>query len=122
LAEARGFAAKAVEFLAVAEDALERGQFTAAAGNAVHAGIMGADAITGVRSASRWSGEHAQAATHLAKAGPEGDRAAPHYRRLLELKPRAEYDPAPIRRTDAEGAVRAAKRLVDIARHVLEAL
>jgi hypothetical protein len=117
--EAAAFLAKAQEFLRAAQDSLELGNNTAAVGNAVHAGILAADVITSTRSRAVWRGEHAQAPAHLEAAGEDGKQAARHLRRLLPLKTRAEYDPAPMRATDATAAVRGATRMVAIARETL---
>ena len=88
----------------------------AAAGNAVHADIGAADAITAARAAAVWKGEHSQAPAHLEKVGgEEGRKAAPHLRRLLPLKNRAEYDPDPIAAPEVKAAVTAAGRMVRIA-------
>jgi hypothetical protein len=82
----------------------------------VHAGIGAADAITAVRAAVVWKGEHSQAPAHLEKVGgDEGRKAAPHLRRLLPLKNRTEYDPELIAATEAKTAVTAATRMVRIA-------
>ena len=113
--DAAAYLAKAGEFLRAANDSLELGNNTAAVANAVHAGILAADAISAVRSREVWRGEHAQAASHLEAAGDEGKLAARHLRRLLPLKTRAEYDPAPIRAADAKGAVSSAERMMTIA-------
>lgn len=111
--EAQGYLDKAREFLRAAGDSLELGNYTAAVGNAVHAGIAAADAISAARARTVWRGEHAQAAKHLESAGTEGKAAARHLRRLLPLKTRAEYDPAPMRVTEARAGVQAAERIVD---------
>ncbi|MGO8873554.1 MAG: hypothetical protein ACLQPH_19540 [Acidimicrobiales bacterium] len=88
----------------------------AAAGNAVHAGIGAADAITAARAAVVWKGEHSQAPAHLDKVGGEdGRKAAAQLRRLLPLKNRAEYDPDPISVSEAKAAVTSAARMVRIA-------
>jgi hypothetical protein len=92
----------------------------AAAGNAVHAGIGAADAITAARAAVVWKGEHSQASAHLEKVGgAEGRKAASHLRRLVPLKNRAEYDPDPISVSEAKAAVTAAVRIVRIAEQVV---
>ncbi len=112
---ADAYLVKASEFLRAAEDALYLANHSAATGNAVHAGIAAADAIAAVRSGSIWRGPHDQASLHLERAGTEGKQAARHLRRLIPLKTRAEYDPAPIRAADARAAVTAAERMVRIA-------
>jgi hypothetical protein len=121
VADARAYLDKAREFLRGAEDSLALGNRVAAAGNAVHAGIGAADAITAARAAVVWKGEHSQAPAHLEKTGgAEGKKAAPHLRRLLPLKNRAEYDPDPIAVAEAKAAVTAAVRIVRIAEQVVE--
>ena len=120
-ADARVYVDKARKFLRAAEDSLELGNRVAAAGNAVHAGIGAADAITAARAAVVWKGEHSQSPAHLEKVGgDEGRKAAPHLRRLLPLKNRAEYDPEPISATEAKAAVTAAVRMVRIAELVVK--
>lgn len=84
VAESRAYLAKAEEFLRAAADSHALGNNVAAVGNAVHAGIAGADAIAGARSGTVWRGEHGQAAAHLETAGgADGRTAARHLRRLL---------------------------------------
>ena len=120
-ADARAYLDKAREFLRAAEDSLELGNRVAAAGNAVHAGIGATGAITAVRAAVVWKGEHSQASAHLEKVGgDEGRKAATHLRRLLPLKNRAEYDPEPISATEAKAAVTAAARMVRIAEQAVK--
>jgi len=115
VSEAAAYLAKAGEFLRAAKDSLELGNNAAAVGNAVHAGILASDAISAARSRTVWRGEDSQAPAHLEASGEEGNQAARHLRRLLPLKTRAEYDPAPIRAVDAKAAVNAADRMVAIA-------
>jgi len=97
LSDARVFLDKAREFVRAAQDSLELANNTAAVGNAVHAGILAADAISAVRTRTVWRGEHAQVAGHLETAGEDGKLAARQLRRLLPMKTRAEYEPTPIR-------------------------
>ena len=73
-ADARAYLDKAREFQRAAEDSLGLGNRVAAAGNAVHAGIGAADAITAARAAVVWKGEHSQAPAHLEKVGGEEGR------------------------------------------------
>lgn len=51
----------------------------------------------------------------LELAGSEGKQAAGQLKRLIPLKTRAEYDPAPLRSSDADSAVKAAERMLEIA-------
>ena len=113
--DARSYLEKAQEFLRAAQYSLELSSYTAAVGNAVHAGIAAGDALSAARTRTVWRGEHAQAARHLEGAGDEGRHAARQLRRLLPMKTRAEYDPAPMKAADARTAVQAAERMVALA-------
>jgi hypothetical protein len=113
------YLAKAHEYLEAAEDALGRGNFVAAAGNAVHATIAAADAVASVRLGSRWKSDHPGAATHVAAAGREGEQCAASLRRVLPLKHQAEYDPMPMAPAKASGAIRAATQAVAAADRTL---
>jgi hypothetical protein len=114
-AEASAYLDKASEFLQAAQDSLGLRNYVAATGNAVHAGIAAADAISAAMVGSVWAGEHSVAARHVESTGPAGQKAAPQLRRLVALKNRAEYDPKPIPAADARAALEAAERLVQIA-------
>jgi hypothetical protein len=113
---------KAREYLRAATDSLALDNRVAATGNAVHAGIAAADAIAASVVGAVWAGEHNQASVHVEKAGAEGRRAATQLRRLLPLKTKAEYDPAPIGQAEARAAVKAAERIVAIAERVAVAV
>jgi HEPN domain-containing protein len=118
--ETRQFIGKAEEFLETATAALAVSRFNAAAGNAIHAGINAVDAILGSRSGERASGQDHGQAVALVRAVPKvGKDAANLLGRLLPLKTKAEYDPAPVSATDAGQAVEQATRLVEIARSVV---
>jgi len=120
-ADARAYLSKAKEFLQAASDALEHQNFTATAGNAVHAGIAAADAVSAMKAGVVWVGEHSQAARHLESVGgAEGRQAGRQLRHLIPLKNRAEYDPTPMSRADAQAANRAAERIVAIAQAVTD--
>ena len=115
-ADARSYLNKAREFLRAAEDSLELWNRVAAAGNAIHAGIAAADAITAARAAVVWKGEHSQSPAHLERVGGDDRRkAAAQLRRLKPLKDRAEYDPEPISAAETKAAVTSAARMVRIA-------
>jgi hypothetical protein len=119
-ADARAYLAKAEEFLQAATDSLGRSNFVATTGNAVHAGIAAADAVSAARAGVVWTGEHGQAAGHVEKVGgDDGRQAARQLRQLLPLKNRAEYDPSPTSETVAKSAHRAAERIVTIAQRVI---
>lgn len=119
-AEAREFMAKAEEWLDTAIDALGQERFTAATGNAIHAGINAADAICGTRLGERSSAEsHLDAVALLRSVPLDGVGAANHLSRLLQKKHKAEYDPHPISSRDATAAVKQAEQLLTIARRVV---
>jgi hypothetical protein len=122
-ADARAYLAKAKEFLQASTDSLGHGNLVATAGNAVHAGIAAADAISAARAGVVWSGEHSQAANHLEKAaGADGRQAARHLRRLIPLKNQAEYDPIPMSAAAAREGHRAAERIMAIAERVVASM
>ena len=69
LNHAKNYLKKAEEYLASAEDNLIADRFTAAAGNAIHAGINAKDAIATALTGSTTKGrDHATAATELRQA------------------------------------------------------
>ena len=113
--ETRQYMEKARQFLWAAEDTMKEGLHTAAAGNAIHAGISAADALSGAVLEWRWAGEHDQAPAFLESIGNAGKDAAKRLRRLLSYKTKAEYDSAPISKKEAETALRAAQSLVQLA-------
>jgi hypothetical protein len=101
-------------------DSLALGNYVAATGNAVHAGIAASDVIAACRGGTVWKGEHAQAGRHLESVGgSDGRRASTQLRHLVPLKNRAEYDPVPVTKSEAQRAVQAAQRIFAIADQVL---
>jgi hypothetical protein len=117
--DARAYLGKAIEFLEAAETALAIQHFSAAVGNACHAGISAADAISAARLGKVWKDGHSGAVDHVKQAGAEGKQVATQLRRLLKLKARAEYDPKPSSEAHATSAVTAAQRIRDYAAAVL---
>lgn len=117
--DARRHLDKAREFLTAAGLEYERELFTAAASSAVLAGINAKDAIC-LRLTGRTgkSDDHRAAVPELAAAGPGGKALESTFRRLLGLKTSAQYQAAPIGRTDATKALQWATRMVDTARDV----
>lgn len=107
---------QAEEYLRAAQHSLSIGDFNAAAGTAVDAGINAADAVAGMNLGQRWKGPHEQAAEFVAKAGGEGKEIARELRRLLPLKTQSHYDAAAVTETKARTAVTAAERAVAVAR------
>ena len=66
---AKSFLTKAEQYLASAEDNLEVGRYTPAAGDAIHAGISAKDAIlTALTGATTKGRDHASAAKELGRA------------------------------------------------------
>jgi hypothetical protein len=118
--DGRLYLSKAAEFLQASNDSLALDNRVAAAGNAVHAGIAAADAIAACRAGAVWKGEHSQAAGYLETVGgADGRKASAQLRRLLPLKTRAEYDPAPVTDSEARRAVQAAQRMFAVAEQVV---
>lgn len=117
--EAAEHLAKAVQFFAVAEFALEAGMTDAATSNAVLAGIRASDAICAMRTGrySRAKG-HAEAVALVRQAGPEGRTAATLLSRLLAVKSKAQYDTTMISSDAAQRAVEGARKLMTLARQV----
>jgi hypothetical protein len=107
---------QAEEYLRAAQHSLSIGDFNAAAGTAVDAGINAADAVAGMNLGQRWKGPHEQAADFVAKAGTEGKEIARELRRLPPVKTQSHYDAAAVTQAKARAAVAAAERAVAVAR------
>lgn len=121
-AQVRAYVGKAEEYLSAAETELEADRPIAATSLAIHAGINGGDAVTGVRLGVRAAGQdHDEAIRLLETAGPDGNDVAKNLGRLLPMKTRAEYEPDQIPRVDAVRAVDHARRIVDVAKRVAAA-
>ena len=118
--QARAHLAKAEEYLAAAQKALEDDAYSAAGGTAVLAGINAADCVAGLLLGSRWNGPHEQAAAHLSHAGEEGRAVAAHLRKLLRKKTQAHYETKALTAAEAQLLVQAAARTVSTARLVEE--
>jgi hypothetical protein len=119
-AQARQYLVKAEEFLAVAEDCLSASRYVAATGNAVHAAINVADAVSGIRTRQRAAAsDHGAAVDLLRLAGGDGKEVAKQLSRLLPLKTEAEYDPDQVPRPTATKAVESAQRAVAVARRAV---
>ncbi|MGI9028589.1 MAG: HEPN domain-containing protein [Ilumatobacteraceae bacterium] len=107
---------QAEEYLRAAEHSLDAGDFNAAAGTAIDAGINAADAVAGMNLGRRWKGPHEQAAQFVAGAGIDGRDVAKELRRLLPLKTQSHYSSQSVTRSKATGCVEAARRAVAVAR------
>lgn len=107
--DSKGFLGKAVEFLEAAKWSLDQNFLAPAVGNAVHAGISGADALCAAKAGETSSSEHADA---VAKVRHHDVQVARCLSRLLKMKTRAEYDPQEPSPQQAKEAVESAERLV----------
>lgn len=123
LNHAKAFLNKAEEYLASAEDNLAAKRHTAAAGDAIHAGISAKDAIvTALTGATGKGRAHAAAAGELKTALGKRAGAANAERALRELlsaKGDVEYGTALLTATKAEPLVRRARSLVGLAREIV---
>jgi HEPN domain-containing protein len=119
LNHAKAFLRKAEEYLASAEDNLVAERYTAAAGDAIHAGICSKDAIvTALTGATRKGKDHAAAARELKTALGKRDDALAAEKALRELigaKGDVEYGTALLTATKAEPLVRRTRSLVELA-------
>jgi hypothetical protein len=116
IANALVFLAKAQELSRSADDALLDERFATTTLDAVHAGILAADAISAVRAGVVWKGEHGGAPGHLSRvAGTDGKQAANRLHRLLPLKNQTEYEAITTTAQQAKTAALAAQRIVAIA-------
>jgi hypothetical protein len=116
--EAMAHRRQAEEYLRAAEYSFSIGDFNAAAGTAIDAGINAADAVAGVNLGARWKGPHEQASRFVAKAGVDGRDIAKELRRLLPVKTQAHYSAQPVTAAKASMCVGAARRAVAIAERV----
>jgi hypothetical protein len=117
---ARAHLAKAEEFLAEADGALDRGSANVATSDAVTAGINAKDAIClALVGQTTKSGDHGNAVAELRRAGPAGADLVATLDRLMKPKTTAQYQATPVSASDAEVAVRQARRLVEGARKLL---
>lgn len=117
---ARAHLAKADEYLAEAESALQVGHFNVATSNAVIAGINAKDAIClALVGTTSKADDHRRAVPELRKAGKLGAELAPTLDRLLKPKTKSQYQALPMARKDAEVATRQAAQMVAGARAAL---
>lgn len=123
LNHAKAFLRKAEEYLASAEDNLVAERPTAAAGDAIHAGISAKDAIvTALTGATRKAKDHATLAKELKTAlgkRAESPAAEKALRELISAKGDVEYGTALLTDNKAEPLVRRAQFLVEIATRIV---
>lgn len=120
LDDARAHLAKAREFLQAAELNNDVKLHNAATSNAVTAGINAKDAVC-LKLTSRTGkpDNHQEAGAELRASGRAGRALEPTLTRLLKLKPKSQYQSAPVSVTDAAKALEWAARMVDGAADVL---
>lgn len=120
---ASSYLAKAVDYLASAEDNLTMERPTPAAGDAIHAGISAKDAIvTILTGATIKARDHSAAGKELRQAlGRRSEAASAEHalRELLAAKAEVEYGTTLITRAKAEPLVRRARTLVELARQIV---
>ncbi len=120
---ASGFLSKAREYLTAADDSTTAGRHTAAAGDAIHAGIAAKDAIvTALTGSTRKGKDHATAVKELRQA--LGKRAAAFQaekalRELLSVKSDVEYGAALVFAAKSGVPLRRAHIVVDVAVQML---
>jgi hypothetical protein len=123
LNHAKAFLRKAEEYLASAEDILVAERPTAAAGDAIHAGISAKDAIvTALTGTTRKARDHASAAKELKAAlGKRADAPAAEkaLRELISAKGDVEHGTALVTDNKAEPLVRRAQLLVELATRIV---
>lgn len=120
---ARSFLRKAEEYLASAEVNQHAKRHTVAAGDAIHAGICAKDAMV-----TELAGSTAKRKDHVLTAGelrqalgrrPEAASAEKALRELISSKGDVEYGVTIIAAVKAEGLIRRARALVDLAIQVV---
>ena len=120
---AKAFLKKAEEYLASAEDNVERSRHTAGAGDAIHAGISAKDAIvTALTGSTGRRKDHTAAARELKTALAKRPGAASAERALRELisfKGDVEYGTMLMTAAKTRPLVRRASDLVELALEVV---
>ena len=114
--DARAHLTKAREFLEAARDEYDFERYNSAASSAVISGINSKDAIClKLKRKTTKSEDHTQAVRELRMSGPDGASLESTFRRLLVLKPKAQYQGTPITASTAREAVAWAQRMYDVA-------
>ena len=123
---ARRYLAKASEYLETAQDSLDLERLTAAAGNAIHAGISAKDAmVTALTGATAKSKDHAKAAAELRRyltGRPDATAAEKAMRELISVKGDVEYGTKAPTSAHATQLVRRARTLVSLADEIVHGL
>lgn len=116
LTDAKAHLAKAREFLEAAELNNDLNLYNAAASNAATSGINSKDAICLALTGRTGKTEnHADAIAELKATGAVGRAQAATLDRLVRLKPKSQYQAAPISASDAMKAIGWATRLLEAA-------
>lgn len=119
--EYRAYLKVAQEYLASAQDNLTKNRFIPACGNAVHAVIAAADALTVFSLGRRSTGQSHMDAIHLLKqvAPDEEDlrQQITRFQRILGLKDAAEYLGGDVDQDDARSAIRDTERFLSFVRN-----
>lgn len=115
-ADAKVFLNKAEQFMESAQDALDKGNWDAAAHNAVHCVISANDALLGVRHGIRSSGQsHKDAATLLAEKEDTEDarKNAARFLKILSKKNLVQYEGRSVSETEARSLMLDATRFFE---------
>ncbi|MFH1150349.1 MAG: HEPN domain-containing protein [Actinomycetota bacterium] len=115
-AEAKVFLDKAKQFMESAEDALEKGNWDAAAHNVVHAVISVNDALLGARHGMRSAGQsHKDAATLLAEkeATADAKKNAARFLKVVNKKNLVQYEGRSVTEAEGRALMRDATRFYD---------
>jgi hypothetical protein len=122
-AQAQAFLKKSEEYLASATDDLVAGRFTAASGNAIHAGISAKDAVVMALTGSVTKHkDHSQATAELKAAlgkRPETAAAERAVRELVGAKSEVEYGVDLATESQAKAMLRRAQYLVNLSTTII---
>lgn len=120
LEQARGHLRKAQEFLEAGQLTLDLDMFDAATSSAVHSGINSKDAMClKLAGTTGKTQNHNDASAELRKAGRKAAAVADDFKRLLTVKPKAEYQSTAMARSEAIKAVERAQRLYNAALEIV---
>lgn len=116
LSDAKAHLEKAREFLESARDEYDLDRYNAAVSAVVICGINSKDAICLKTTRKTGKSEnHIEAARELATSGPDGRSLDSTFRRLLALKPKSQYQAAPVSAASARDAINWAQKMFDSA-------
>lgn len=111
---------KSEEFMATANDSLEKSRYNACVLNAVHAVISAADAllvfVKGLRHAGTKHDEVVELFSTIFSAEPDHEKNVSRFSSVLSVKNAAEYLEASLGHKDATAAVKDASRFLEYVR------